>query len=325
MPTQSNGTKKDIILVTGGTGLVGAALNKVVSSNPTDHSTEQWIFLSSKDGDLRDESAVRAIFTKYKPTHVIHLAAFVGGLYKNMSYPVQFWHNNMAMDENITKLCYEFNVVKLISCLSTCIFPDKTTYPIDETMIHNGPPHDSNAAYAYAKRMIDVTNKAYAQQYGCKYTSVIPTNIYGPHDNFNLADSHVIPGLIHKIYNAKQNNTDFTVFGTGKPLRQFIFSEDLAKLFIWTLRHYDSCEPIILSVDESAEVSISDVVNAIVDASGFTGKIIYDSTKSDGQFKKTASNEKLRKLNPDFKFTSLKDGIKQSVQWFEQNYAIARK
>merc|ERR1712137_379559 len=122
-------------------------------------------------------------------------------------------------------------------------------------MVHNGPPHTSNEGYSYAKRMIDVQNRIYHRQYGCKFTSVIPTNIYGPHDNFNLEDSHVIPGLIHKCYLAKKNNTPLTVWGTGSPLRQFIYSEDLAKLFVWVLREYDSVDPIILSVDESAEVS----------------------------------------------------------------------
>ena len=130
-------------------------------------------------------------------------------------------------------------VAKLVSCLSTCIFPDKTTYPIDETMLHTGPPHSSNAGYAYAKRMIDVLNRCYNEEYGCQFTSVIPTNIYGPHDNFNLEDSHVIPGLIHKACIAKDAGADFVVWGSGTPLRQFIYSNDLAKLMIWTLRSYD--------------------------------------------------------------------------------------
>merc|ERR1712100_781148 len=126
-------------------------------------------------------------------------------------------------------------------------------------MLHSGPPHTSNEGYAYAKRMIDVLNRAYHEEYGCNFTSVIPTNIYGPHDNYNLEDSHVIPGPMHKIYNAKKNNEDFVVWGTGKPLRQFIYSRDLARLFLWVLRSYDEREPIILSVGEEDEVSIADV------------------------------------------------------------------
>jgi GDP-L-fucose synthase len=154
--------------------------------------------------------------------------------------------------------------------LSTCIFPDKTTYPIDETMVHNGPPHNSNFGYSYSKRMIDVMNKGYFDQHGIKYTSVVPTNVYGPNDNFNIEDGHVLPGLIHKVYLAKsnlkikhlrkiikakinyslknkENNTPLTIWGSGKPLRQFIYSQDLAKLFLWVLREYDEVDPIILS------------------------------------------------------------------------------
>lgn len=120
-----------------------------------------------------------------------------------MKYKADFFRDNMVMNENVLHVAHLCKVEKIVSCLSTCIFPDKTTYPIDETMVHNGPPHDSNYGYAYAKRMIDVMNKVYHEQYGCNFTSVIPTNIFGPHDNFNLEDSHVIPGLIHKCYLAK--------------------------------------------------------------------------------------------------------------------------
>lgn len=318
---------KRVILVTGGTGLVGQGIQAVLTHPEikAHHGTDEFVFLGSKDGDLRDMTVCEAIFDKYKPTHVIHLAAFVGGLFINMAKPVEFYNDNLSMNNNIIQCSHKFGVKKLISCLSTCVFPDKTTYPIDETMVHNGPPHSSNFAYAHAKRMIDVANKAYNQEYGCMFTSVIPTNIYGAHDNFHLQNSHVIPGLIHKFYNAKRDGTDMTVWGTGSPLRQFIYNEDLAKLFLWTLREYDSVEPIILSVGEEEEVSIKDVVLAIAEAFDFKGKIVFDDTKADGQYKKTASNAKLRELCPDFKFMDIKEGIKKSVDWFIANYDIARK
>ena len=266
-----------------------------------------------------------ALFEKHRPTHVIHLAAFVGGLFRNMKYPVEFYNYNLSMNNNILACSHKYKVQKVISCLSTCIFPDKTTYPIDETMVHNGPPHFSNAAYAHAKRMIDVANHAYHQEYGCNFTSVIPTNIYGPHDNFHLEDSHVIPGLIHKFYLAQKNGTPMTIMGTGTPLRQFIYSEDLAKLFLWVLREYNSVEPIILSVGEEDEVAIKDVVQYIAEAFDFKGEIRYDTTKADGQFKKTASNAKLKSLYPDFKFTPIREGIQKTVQWFLDNFETARK
>lgn len=321
------GTNERVILVTGGSGLVGQAIKAVAEAERAagENVNDRFVFLSSKDGDLRSIDECRTIFTKYQPTHVIHLAAFVGGLYRNMKYPVEFWQYNIAMNENIMKLSHEFNVAKLVSCLSTCIFPDKTTFPIDETMIHNGPPHFSNEAYAYAKRMIDVQNRIYNSQYGCKFTSVIPTNVYGAYDNYHLEDSHVIPGLVHKVYLAKKNNTPLTVWGSGAPLRQFIYSTDLAKLFLWTLRSYDDPSPIILSVDESDEITIKQLVEYIVDAMEFTGEVTFDTTKADGQYKKTASNAKLRKLNPTFEFTPIKQGIKESVEWFVNNYETARK
>lgn len=214
---------KYIVLVTGGSGLVGQAIRHVTESS-NDHSNFEFYFASSKDADLSDLSQARSLFEKVRPTHVIHLAAMVGGLFRNLKYNLEFLRVNLAINDNVLLLAKEFRVKKCVSCLSTCIFPDKTTYPIDETMVHLGPPHNSNFGYSYAKRMIDVLNHAYAShfksdpQYGGDipiFTAVIPTNVYGSHDNFNLEDSHVIPGLILKAYQAvneaksKSNSTSF--------------------------------------------------------------------------------------------------------------------
>lgn len=319
-------SKKRIVLVTGGTGLVGKGIEAFISSDPVAAAEESWVYLSSKDGDLRDPVAVKAIFEAYRPTHVIHLAAKVGGLFANMAEKVEFYRENVLINDNVMECCREFEVEKLVSCLSTCIFPDKTEYPIDEKMVHNGPPHDSNAGYAYAKRMIDVLNRCYADEYNCKMTSIIPTNIYGPNDNFSIKGGHVIPGLIHKAYIAKKNGTDFNIWGSGSPLRQFIFNRDLGELTVWVMRDYDSVEPIILSVPEEDEVSIAAIAHMVADATGLPReRVVFDTTKSDGQFKKTACNDKLRKLRPDFKFKSIQEGIKESVEWFEANFDSARK
>ena len=313
--------------MTGGTGLVGIALQKVVGAMKSDQGSHgRWVFLSSSDGDLRNEEATSAIFAKYKPTHVVHLAAFVGGLFSNMQFGVEFFENNMRMALNVLACAKKFGVKKCISCLSTCIFPDNTTYPIDETMVHNGAPHSSNEGYAYAKRMIDILNRSYSKEYGCSFTSIIPTNIYGPHDNFNIENGHVIPGLIHKLKLAIDQNTDFTIYGSGSPLRQFIYSEDLATLILWALENYNECEPIIMAPDEVDETSIADIGKYIASARpDFTGNIVFDTSKSDGQFKKTASNKKLRSYLPGFQFTSIADGIKRTVHWFFENYDSARK
>mmetsp|Transcript_47992 Transcript_47992/g.71119 ORF Transcript_47992/g.71119 Transcript_47992/m.71119 type:complete len:322 (+) Transcript_47992:41-1006(+) len=315
--------KKSVVMVTGGSGLVGSAIRDYVSENKKEN--EEWVFLSSKDGDLRDRGATEAIFDKFKPTHVIHLAAKVGGLFANMAQKVEFYRENVLINDNIMECCRIHKVDKLVSFLSTCIFPDKTKYPIDETMLHDGPPHPSNEGYAYAKRLIDTMNRAYAEEYGCNFTSIIPTNIYGPHDNFSIQNGHVIPGLIHKCYNAKKNNTPFTIWGSGTPLRQFIYSLDLAELTVWVMRDYHSPEPITLSVGEEDEVSIKDVALSVAKAMKFEGEVIFDTDKADGQFKKTADNKKLRSFRPDYKFKTIDEGIQKSVDWFNENYETARK
>lgn len=161
---------KVVCMVTGGSGLYGMAIRSHVDASEKEKDAT-WVFLSSKDGDLRDRKATEAIFERVQPTHVIHLAAMVGGLFANLSKKVEFYRENMLMNDNVMECCRIYKVQKLVSCLSTCIFPDKTTYPIDETMIHSGPPHLSNEGYAYAKRMIDVQNRCYAEQHGCKWTS----------------------------------------------------------------------------------------------------------------------------------------------------------
>ncbi|VDD89633.1 unnamed protein product [Enterobius vermicularis] len=324
MKNAEDHTKKHVmaeemrILVTGGTGLVGMALQKIVA-NEEKRVNEQWFFTGAEECDLSDLESTRNLFRKYRPTHVIHLAAMVGGLFHNLRQNLQFFRKNMQINDNVLLLCHENDVRKCVSCLSTCVFPDKTTYPIDETMVHNGPPHDSNFGYSYAKRMIDVMNRGYAQEFGRRYTAVIPCNVFGPHDNYNLENGHVIPALIHKTYIAKRDGKSLEVFGSGKPLRQFIYSLDLARLFVWEI------EPIILSVNEEDEVSITDAVNAVVEAFDFKGEIVKDETKADGQYKKTASNRKLRKYLPDFKFTPFKVAIKESVDWFVANFDQARK
>lgn len=317
------------VLVTGGTGLVGKALEAVIKKEqPRD---EKWFFAGSKDADLTNLAATQALFDKVQPTHVIHLAAMVGGLFHNMNNNLDFLRNNLLINDNVLQTAHGKGCTNVVSCLSTCIFPDKTSYPIDETMVHNGPPHVSNYGYSYAKRLIDIQNHAYHDKYGHLYTSVIPCNIFGPHDNYKPEVSHVIPGMIHRMHKLRAEQPEipesdkiFTVYGSGKPLRQFIYSLDLAKLMIWVLRNYNSVEPIVLSVDESAEVTIYEVAEAISKAFNFKGKLVCDTSKADGQFKKTASNAKLRNLLPDFQFTDFKEAIEASVSWYVSNYDVAR-
>ena len=312
--------------------------------------------MSSRDCDLTDYDATLRYFRTIAPDAVIHLAAAVGGLFKNMRCKVDMFETNVRINMNVLRVCHQLGVAKVVSCLSTCIFPDdKTkTEKINEAMLHAGPPHSSNDAYAYAKRMLEVQSRCYNEQHGRNYVCVIPTNIYGPHDNFHLDDAHVIPALIHKCYLAKQQGVPLVVAGSGAPLRQFIHSRDLAHLLIWTLEHYDATSDtfsnsgagtgagtgtgagaggiagagtLILSVDPADEISIRQVVQHIADAIGFDNDIVYDTAQADGQFKKTADNSKFKRLygTSEFVFTPIRHGLRETVQWFIQNYDAARK
>jgi GDP-L-fucose synthase len=308
------------ILVTGGSGLVGQAIQSIKYI----YNKYTFIFLCSKDCDLTNLIETQKLFEKERPDYVIHLAACVGGLFKNIKYKVDMYEKNILINYNVLKCCHDYKVKKVVSCLSTCIFPNETTYPINETMLHNGPPHNSNDAYAYAKRMLEIQSKAYQDQYGDNFICVIPTNIYGEHDNFSLEDGHVIPALIHKCYLAKKNKEKFVVCGSGKPLRQFIYSIDLARLIMWSLLEYNEKDSIILSVGEKDEVSIKQIAMEIAKQLNYEYMVEFDESYSDGQFKKTADNSKLMRLK-NFSFTKIEEGIKRTNEWFIKNYSNCRK
>jgi GDP-L-fucose synthase len=308
------------LLVTGQSGLVGSQFNGDI------------IGLSSKVCDLRDTKSVNDIFSFYTNKEiqknnvvdkVIHCAGKVGGVGGNMNYKGEFFYDNIMMNTNVIEACRMFDIKNLVVFLSTCIFPDNIEYPLTESKIHLGPPHTSNDAYAYAKRMAEVQVKAYKEQYGLNYKCVIPTNIYGPNDNFDINNGHVIPSLIHKCYLAKENNTPLVIWGSGTPLREFIYSKDVAELTLWILDNYNESEPIILSTSE--EISIKEAVEIIVKHMDFKGEVIFDSSKPDGQFRKPSDNSKLKKYLPDYKFTSFEVGIKETIDWFKKNYPNIRK
>ena len=297
-------------LITGGTGLVGSTINADVK-------------LSTKDVDLKDWDITLAAFEFFKPKKVIHCAARVGGLGGNMNHKGEFFYENIMINTNVLESCRKVGVEKLVSFMSTCVFPDDVEYPLTEKKIHLGEPHNSNYSYAYAKRMVDIQSRAYNEQYGTNYVCVVPTNIYGPNDNFSIDDGHVLPALLHKCYLAKQNNTDLEVWGSGKPLREFIYSEDVGKLSEWALDNYEEQEPIIFSTSD--EISIRDVVDIIVDKFNFKGNVIWQSDKPDGQFRKPSDNSKLKSYLPDFQFTPIEEGIEKTVEWLIDNYEEIRK
>jgi len=310
------------VLVTGGSGLVGRAIQELVASDKAESDTE-WTFVASADCDLLDATQVNRLFTAQRPTHVLHLAAQVGGLYANLADNAGFWRTNLLMNQHVLDACVATGVKKFVGCLSTCVFPDTVRYPMTEADIHGGPPHSSNEGYSYAKRMLDVACRLYSAQYSGLYTTVVPTNIYGKHDNFSMQSGHVIPGLIHKCHQAKLAGEPFTVWGSGTPVRQFIYARDLARLMIWAVRSYSEPEPIILCGDQ--ECSIAEVAREVAQALEFRGSVQMDTSKADGQFRKTASNAKLQGLLPEFKFTPLAEGLQETIEWFTANYDTARK
>jgi len=303
------------ILVTGGTGMIGNALQNILK--------DKGIYLSSKDCDLTDLNQTMKTFEKYKPEYVIHLAAKVGGVAANMNYLGDFYRENILINTNVLEASRILNVRKVVSLLSTCVYPDKCEYPLVEKRVHSGPPHHTNYAYAYAKRMLDVQSRAYRDQYGCNFVTAVPNNLFGKHDNYDLENSHVIPAMIRKFHEANQSNSDVILWGTGNPLREFTYSEDLARIIILLLENYNNKEPI--NVGNTKEISIKQVANMIAEIMNFKGKIIWDSTKPDGQKRKPSDCSKLKKQGwIQEMYTDHKTALFETCKWTIKNYPNLR-
>ena len=302
------------IIVTGSSGLVGHAIQEIAQNK--DYVSHEFFYLTSKDCDLRDFSNTLELFKSFHSIDaVIHLAANVGGLFKNMKQKVQMLEDNIYINTNVIKISHLCHIHTFIGILSTCIFPDDVQYPITEHTLHDGAPHDSNAEYAYAKRMMDIQCQAYRTQYNRNYFCITPTNIFGPYDNFNIDTGHVIPSLIKKCYDAKKQNIPFQVFGTGRPLRQFIFSYDLAKIILYLLFHCHEKISHHIIVSPCEEYSIEYVAEKICSILEYDN-IIFDSNYSDGQYKKTVSNEYLKTIFPEITFSSFDESLEQTILWY---------
>ena len=251
-------------------------------------------------------------------------AAKVGGVKGNTDFVGEFYRDNINIANNVLEAARSNNVKKLVSILSTCIYPDAqyVNYPITEDQLYNGPPHPSNYGYAYAKRMLDVGSRAYRQQWGCNFITVVPNNLYGPHDNYDVNNGHVIPALIRKFYESYLGGTDVVVWGSGKPLREFTFSEDAAKIIWWCAENYNEPDPI--NIGNTEEITIGDVAREIGRIMGFKGQIKFDTSKPEGQFRKPTSNKKLRELGCNIKYTTLTAGLESSIESFVKNYPNVR-
>jgi GDP-L-fucose synthase len=295
------------ILVTGGSGLVGKHLQDILP---------EAVYISSKDYDLLDYKQVRVMMDDYEPSVVIHLAARVGGIVDNINYPVDYLEENVLMNTNVLKACHEFNVEKVISILSTCIYPDVVdTYPMKEEDLFNGPPTPTNFSYGFAKRCMAAHIDAYRKQYDKKCCYFIPCNLYGEHDKYEEHHSHFVSALIKKIYEADDS---IELWGTGKPLRQFMYGGDLARVIKYML---DNDVVDNFNVAPEWVHSINDLANIGKKACLKENLVVnYDSTKPDGQFRKDVDSSKLLSVLKDFKFTSLEEGIKKVYDKFSKRY-----
>ena len=290
------------ILVTGGSGMLGKHLQKIYP---------KAIFISSKDYNLTKESDVDSMYSNYNPDVVIHAAARVGGILDNINHPAEYFEDNVLMNTLLLKYAYKFKVKRFIAILSTCIYPDTNfRYPMLEEDLFLGPPTPTNFSYGYAKRAMAVQIDAYNKQYGTQYNYLIPCNLYSEYDNFlNEEKSHFITSLIKKIKLAVENNqTEIELYGTGKPLRQFMYAGDLAQIIKLTI---DNGILDNFNVANEENLSIEQMALLAIESLNLNLKLTYKPNTPEGQYRKDVNIEKLKTYFPNFYFTSLKDGIQK--------------
>lgn len=304
------------ILITGGSGMVGTTFAKKNDQN-------DYILINSKEYDLTSYTEADKLIKYVKPNAVIHLAAKVGGVKGNSQFIADFFQENILINTNILTSCVKNDIKNVVSLLSTCIYPDKASYPLTPNQIHLGEPHESNFGYAYAKRMLEVHSRAIYKQYGLLYKTAVPNNIYGPNDNFHYEYSHVIPAMIRKIYEGKRDEKKVLLWGDGSPLREFTYSENISDILIWMINNYNSISP--LNIGNTSEYSISDVAKLICKHLNFDyNNIVWDTNKPMGQYKKPSSSKELFDLGCNIKYINLDEGLKNTCDWFIKNYPNVR-
>ncbi|MEX0594949.1 MAG: NAD-dependent epimerase/dehydratase family protein [Candidatus Paceibacterota bacterium] len=310
------------ILVTGGSGMVGSAIKELIKNS---QSEDNYTFISSSDCDLREKDQVDKCFSDGNYDSIIHLAAIVGGLYKNMEFNVEMLMDNLKINVNVLEACHKYNVNRGIFCLSSCIYPKHSAkFPMTEDMICSNEPHESNEGYAYAKRMLYIMCKHYNKQYHKQYICLSPVNLYGINDNFNIKDGHVIPGLINRMFKTKNkiepyHNKKFEVYGTGIAYRQFLLASDFASILIKFL-HNNKIRDGLYNICDDNEYQIRDVLLIIARRLNYdVNDIMFNDNYSDGILRKTVSNNKFRDLFPDFEFTELTSGLNTTIYWFLNN------
>ena len=300
------------ILVAGGSGLVGSAIVRELK-----RLNKDVIGISSKDVDLLDRSQTFEFINNLKPTAIIDSAAKVGGIGGNNSYPVEFLSQNLQIQSNLMDAAHAAKVSKFVFLGSSCIYPKDCAQPMKEEYLLTGALEQTNSAYAVAKIAGIELIKSYRKEYSYKWISVMPTNMYGPNDNFDLENGHVLPVLIRKFIEAKRSDSGkVTLWGSGTPLREFLHVDDLAKAIVLCMDKYDDSRQI--NIGSGQEVSIKDLADKISKAVGFSGEISWDSSKPDGTMRKILDSSKIADLGWK-PLISLDQGIASTVEWYLQN------
>lgn len=306
--------KNSKIYVAGHRGLVGSAIVR----NLEEKGFNNIICRTHKELDLTNQNEVRRFFEEERPEYVFLAAAKVGGIHANNTYPADFIYENLMIQNNVIKAAHDFEVKKLLFLGSTCIYPKMAPQPIKEDYLLTGSLEETNEAYAVAKIAGLEMCKFFKRQYGDNFISCMPTNLYGPNDNFDLKNSHVLPALIRKFHEAKVNNSKVVeVWGTGKPLREFLYVDDMADACVFLMENYDGEQHV--NIGTGVEVSIRELAETVKEVVGFEGELVFNTDMPDGTPRKLTTVDKLNGLGWKHK-VDLENGIKMAYEWFLENY-----